>query len=1405
MWPRSNPSDQSLPTAPWTLLPHNLLRLEDRIVLDAAGGDAEAPARSPLPVLDASDPAALPASDAVPAHPHVLLISSDLAEHAVLAEAARSGVTSILFHADQVTPADLLAQVRAALHARPAASIALATHGIDGQGFELTAGHVVNLASLHDPQMQAFWKGLAEILAPGGRIDLLACNAASGPEGQAVVSALESLTGVNFAASTNATGNAAHGGDWLLETDQIDAASIYFDPQYVVLFDDVLAGPRITDSNPSPTATGAGTAIVVDPNITVTGEDGLVLTGAIVRIRSGFVAGEDVLAFTPTAHLSGSYDANTGILTITGNADAAEMQELLRSVTYQNTSTTPNTTPREIIFVVGADFDSYYYLPETGHYYQVYDPGPVVTWSAARAGAAGMTLGGLQGYLATVTRNEENALLAGLIPAFPLNRDAWLGGSDATNPGQWYWVTGPEAGTQFWNGDTGGNSVGGMYNNWQAGYPSAAGPSGLSLVRLGAWWRDVADGVTRDYYAVEFGGLSSDTEGDLLASVSVSVQAPNHAPVLDNSGHMSLAPIDEDARDNAGTSVASIIASAGGDRITDYNNDPEGIAVTALDTSHGTWQYSLDNGRTWHDISYVSFSHALLLRDSDLLRFRPDTDWSGTLSSALTFRAWDQTSGSAGDYLDVSTNGGQTAFSSATETAALTVSPVNDAPRLAPPGKLWLAPIDEDDLYNVGTTIADLLTSAGTHAITDVDAGAVYGIAIVGLDTSHGTWQYSLDNGRTWHDISYVSFSHALLLRDSDVLRFRPDTDWNGTLSSALTFRAWDQTSGSAGQYVDASVGGGTTAFSAASHEGGLAVRPVNDAPVLLHPLADQQVNEGGSLRYQFPSGSFYDADGDQLSYTATLADGSPLPNWLIFDPATRTFRGNPGEEHVGTWHIKVSASDGQGGVVAGVLTITVTDVNHAPELVRPLPDHNLAPDQDFHYQVPATTFQDRDSGDTLSFSATLADGSPLPRWLTFDPQTRTFAGRPGAADAGTLQIKVTADDGHGGQATDVFVLTVRAAASAPANPPAEPPASPPDLTPPSQTSAWPAGPGPRPATRPGTDHWHTDLPGSETDHAGTSGAPTSICPPAGETVPLPESPVESGGTSGEGPSVATGAAHDTAAPPAEPAAPDAAVPAAAAMAGVATPPPEHHETQPGRREEEEIQFATSDLGSQVQTALFDGVLLTDESVPSEFREAWHTILSAYADSGEELAAYLESAFRIVTESACVYQAAEQALAALAKELDLAEAIGLGLSDAPVVDLHAAVLAAREHVKLASAELQAAINQAALAGARDQFDRVLEDVISAALQRLMNANEQLYVESQAVLAVAAGIRSARLNGSPPGPAQLAETMSQARHAAAAQIAELRKNWDRVAQDVFAAFVARLVAQQAQIRPGAPPG
>ena len=164
----------------------------------------------------------------------------------------------------------------------------------------------------------------------------------------------------------------------------------------------------------------------------------------------------------------------------------------------------------------------------------------------------------------------------------------------------------------------------------------------------------------------------------------------NHAPVLDASKSPALGAINEDAgapSGAVGTPVSALVdfASPSGqvDNVTDADGGAAlGIAITAADTANGTWWYSTNGGTAWNALGAVTNASARLLAADANTRvyFQPNADYNGTLASAITFRAWDQSSGANGAVADASVNGGATAFSTATDTASLNVNAVNDAP-----------------------------------------------------------------------------------------------------------------------------------------------------------------------------------------------------------------------------------------------------------------------------------------------------------------------------------------------------------------------------------------------------------------------------------------------------------------------------------------------------------------------------------------------------------------------------------------------------------------------------------------------------------------------------------------------------------------------------------------------------
>ncbi|KHN49493.1 putative Ig domain-containing protein, partial [Pectobacterium fontis] len=204
-----------------------------------------------------------------------------------------------------------------------------------------------------------------------------------------------------------------------------------------------------------------------------------------------------------------------------------------------------------------------------------------------------------------------------------------------------------------------------------------------------------------------------------------------------------------------------------------------------------------------------------------------------------------------------------------------------------------------------------------------------------------------------------------------------------------------------------------------------LTVTNTNDTPVVSGTVPPQTLAQGSGLNFTIPAGTFTDPDGDTLTLGATLANGSPLPNWLRFDPAIGTFSGTPSNADVGILVIRVTATDGSNASVSTSFGLTITNLNDAPVVATPIPPQNVAQGDGFNFTVPDGTFSDPDIGDTLTLSATLANGSPLPSWLRFDPAIGTFSGTPGNADVGTLVIRVTATDGSNTSISTSFGLTV--------------------------------------------------------------------------------------------------------------------------------------------------------------------------------------------------------------------------------------------------------------------------------------------------------------------------------------------------------------------------------------------
>ncbi|WP_422441998.1 VCBS domain-containing protein [Endozoicomonas sp. ALB060] len=291
-----------------------------------------------------------------------------------------------------------------------------------------------------------------------------------------------------------------------------------------------------------------------------------------------------------------------------------------------------------------------------------------------------------------------------------------------------------------------------------------------------------------------------------------------------------------------------------------------------------------------------------------------------------------------------------------------------------------VAVITGDDSGSVTEDAGNTLMTSGTLSIADVDGGE----ASFTPETITGTYgSLTIDGSGSWSYSASNNHADIQALGNGD------------SLSETLTVQSLD----------------GTT------HNIVITINGANDGPAIDAGTPDQSATEEQVFSYQVPANAFSDIDGDNLTYSATLDDGSPLPAWLSFDPSNGTFSGTPDDPDLGQITIKVTASDGI-LTVSDQFKINVAGVNDAPKLVGTLNNQMVAEESAFSYTIPANAFSDAE-GDTLTYSASLADGNPLPAWLTFDAGTRTFSGTPDDPDVGNLSVKISVSDGS--ETTDVF------------------------------------------------------------------------------------------------------------------------------------------------------------------------------------------------------------------------------------------------------------------------------------------------------------------------------------------------------------------------------------------------
>lgn len=230
-----------------------------------------------------------------------------------------------------------------------------------------------------------------------------------------------------------------------------------------------------------------------------------------LRVVSGSLSMLTTTGLTFTGSSSGSTLQFTGLLNNINTALAT--LRYTRSGTGSDTLEASLVNPGEVFF------------PDNNHLYEYVSYS--ANWVNARDNAATRVKYGATGYLVTVTSSAENAFVAERL----LNA-GWMGASDSTSENDWKWVTGPENGTSFWFGTSGGGPVSSRYSNWGSGEPNNSGDEDCAQFLTGGTgkWNDLpCTSFALPGYVVEYGSNESPIEISTL-NVSITTQAANNYP-----------------------------------------------------------------------------------------------------------------------------------------------------------------------------------------------------------------------------------------------------------------------------------------------------------------------------------------------------------------------------------------------------------------------------------------------------------------------------------------------------------------------------------------------------------------------------------------------------------------------------------------------------------------------------------------------------------------------------------------------------------------------------------------------------------------------------------------------------------------------------------------------------------
>ena len=513
---------------------------------------------------------------------------------------------------------------------------------------------------------------------------------------------------------------------------------------------------------------------------------------------------------------------------------------------------------------------------------------------------------------------------------------------------------------------------------------NAADGSAGSLV-----WSFDSDGEAFDYLAagetlvLTYTLTASDGNGGSdTQTVTVTITGSNDAPVLtvDPTGGVT---------EDVGV-ILGLISTSGSVSVTDADAT-DVVTIGAVYNSDAEWS---DGSLTPAQVAALGSGFNA-----------SSSGWNYAVSNALVgFLA-------AGETITLSftvtaTDDSGAANNSDSEIVTITITGTNDAP------VIYVGALDEDAAGIAETNSG--LTASGTLSLTDPDTSDEVDVSVTGVAVSGTGGDGGISNDDLKAMLGLTGNVDNAADGTAGSLGWSFDSDGQAfdylavgeTLILTYTLTASDGNGGSDTQTVTITITG------------------TNDAPVVASAIADQHVDEDAAWSFAFPAGTFSDVDGDTLTYAATLANGDPLPSWLSFNAATRTFSGTPPEDFYGTIALKVTASDGNGGSVSDTFDLIVDPVNDAPE-AGPVTLAAIAEDSGARIITEAELLAnstDVDEDDLTVTAVSIAGGSG---GSLVDNGNGTWTYTPALDDDSSVTFNFTISDGNGGSDSSTATMDI--------------------------------------------------------------------------------------------------------------------------------------------------------------------------------------------------------------------------------------------------------------------------------------------------------------------------------------------------------------------------------------------